>query len=430
MKASRCFIPTLRDTPKDATIASHRLMLRAGMIQQISAGIYAWLPLGLRVLQKIETIVRQEQNRIGAQEMLAPTIQPADLWKESGRYDDYGKEMLRIQDRHAYPLLYGPTAEEVLTLLVRTHIKSYKELPQCLYNIQWKFRDEVRPRYGIMRGREFLMKDAYSFDLTPEKARECYGNMFRSYMRTFRRLGIKAIPVRAETGPIGGDLSHEFHIVSQTGEGDLYYDKKLDQMTLESMDDFQDIYAMADDHHNPETCPLDPAQLRTSKGIEVGHIFYFGTKYSRAMNAFVTNDQGQSVPIEMGSYGIGLSRMVGALIEVFHDDKGIRWPMGVAPYSVAIIGIGPNNAGPAEHFYTQCLDATIDAFLYDKDDSVGVALSNMDLLGFPYQVIFGKAFQKDGQVEIKHRQDGTIQHMTTDQALSWLQQHCKENIAL
>ena len=430
MKASLSFLPTLRNTPKDAHIASHRLMLRAGMIQQVCSGIYAWLPLGLRTLQKIETIVRQEQNRIGAQEMLAPTVQPADLWKESGRYDGYGKEMLRIQDRHDNHLLYGPTAEEVLTLLFRSHIKSYKELPQCLYNIQWKFRDEVRPRFGVMRGREFLMKDAYSFDLTPEKARECYGRIFHAYMRTFRRLGVKVIPVRADTGPIGGDLSHEFHIVAQTGESDLYYNKKLDESTHEYIEDFQDIYAMADDRYAPDTCPLDPDQLRATKGIEVGHIFYFGTKYSRAMGAFVTNDKGQSVPVEMGSYGIGLSRMVGALIEAFHDEKGIQWPISIAPYSVAIMGIGQKNAQKAEHFYHQCIDHKINTFLYDKEDSVGASLSTLDLLGFPYQVIFGKMFQESGQVEIKNRQSNTTQYMPLDQALSFLQEQCKENIIL
>ena len=430
MRASRHFMAILRDTPKEATIASHRLMLRAGMIQQVASGIYAWLPLGLRTLQKIAAIARQEQNRIGAQEMLAPTVQPSSLWQESGRYDDYGKELLRFQDRHKNELLYGPTAEEVLTLLFRAHIKSYKDLPQCLYNIQWKFRDEVRPRYGVMRGREFLMKDAYSFDLTAEKAQESYSKMFHAYMRTFQRLGVRAIPVRAETGPIGGDLSHEFHIVAPTGESDLYYDKRLDQNIPESMEDFEDIYAMADDRHNPDTCPLSPDQLRTSKGIEVGHIFSFGTKYSQAMGAHVTNEKGQSVPVEMGSYGIGISRLVGGLIEVFHDNKGIRWPISIAPYSVAIIGLGQDNKQQAEHLYNQCMDSGLDAFLYDRDDSVGVSLSNLDLMGFPYQVILGNTFQKDHQVEIKNRSQDSTQYMPLDKAVAWLQEQCKENIIL
>jgi prolyl-tRNA synthetase len=430
MKASLCFLPTMRNTPKDAHTTSHQFMLRAGMIQQVTAGIYAWLPLGLRTLQKIETIVRQEQNGIGAQEMLAPTIQPATLWHESGRYNDYGKEMLRIQDRHQHPLLYGPTAEEVLTLLFRTHIKSYKELPQCLYNIQWKFRDEVRPRYGVMRGREFLMKDAYSFDLTPDLAKTSYKNMFHAYIRTFRRLGVRAIPVRADTGPIGGDLSHEFHIVAPTGESTLYYDVKLDHSQHENMDDFENIYAMADGQHIPEKCPIPPDQLRTVKGIEVGHIFYFGTKYSQAMGALVTNEKGDAVPVEMGSYGIGISRMVGALIEALHDHKGIQWPISIAPYSVALIGIGEENNEQAKAFYHQCIHHQIDAFLYDKDDSVGVSLANLDLLGFPFQIIFGRAFQDSAQVEIKDRQNNTTQHMPLNQALGWLQKQCKENIML
>jgi prolyl-tRNA synthetase len=430
MKASRHFMATLRDNPSDASIASHRLMLRSGMIQQIVSGIYAWLPLGLRTMRKIETIVRQEQNRIGAQEMLAPTIQPINLWQESGRYDDYGKELLRVQDRHDNTLLYGPTAEEVMTDLFRTHIKSYKDVPQCLYNIQWKFRDEMRPRYGVMRGREFLMKDAYSFDMTKEQSIACYARMFNSYMRVFERLNVKAIPVRAETGPIGGDFSHEFHIVAPTGESDLFYDAKIHNNTFDQLNDFDTLYAMADGRHNPDTCPVADADLHHSKGIEVGHIFYFGTKYSRAMNAVVTNDKGHDVPVEMGSYGIGISRLVAGLIEVFHDDKGIQWPVSIAPYSVAILGIGKDNAHHADRFYTQCTTRALDAFLYDRPDSPGASLSTMDLMGFPYQVIFGKSFASDGQVEVKTRHTNAVCHMSVDSAMTFVTEQCKENIIL
>ena len=344
MRLSRYFLPTLKEDPKEAQIVSHRLMLRAGMIQQSSAGIYSWLPMGFKVMKKIEQIVREEQNRAGALEILMPTLQPADLWRESGRYDDYGKEMLRITDRHERDMLYGPTNEEQVTDIFRSHVKSYKNLPLNLYHIQWKFRDEVRPRFGIMRGREFLMKDAYSFDLDYEGAKTAYNNMFVAYLKTFARLGVKAIPLRAATGPIGGDLSHEFIVLADTGESEVFYHKDI--LTLETpseasytaeelqgiVDKWTSYYAAADDMHDPATCDIDDADLVTRRGIEVGHIFHFGDKYSKAMGATVAGPEGKDVTVSMGSYGIGVSRLVGGIIEASHDDAGIIWPESVAPF--------------------------------------------------------------------------------------------------
>ncbi len=433
MRASASFLALLRDNPQESHIASHQWMLRSGMIQQITSGIYAWLPLGLRVLNNISEIVRQEQNRIGAQEALAPTLQPASLWKQSGRYADYGKEMLRIVDRHDHDLLYGPTAEEVFTLLFRTHIHSYKQLPQCLYNIQWKFRDEIRPRFGVMRGREFLMKDAYSFDLTADGAKATYAQMFQSYMRIFHRLGLTAIPVRASTGPIGGDLSHEFHIVADTGESEIFYDAALDSPMSgggirERMSDFNGFYACADDQHKPEACPLSGEQLRTKRGIEVGHIFYFGTKYSEPLDAFVMDQKGNRVPVEMGSYGVGVSRLVGALIEANHDEKGIKWPISVAPFAVAIAGLSKGTEDMAETLYQSLLNQGVTAFMMDLDQSAGKKFADMDMMGFPYHILIGSKWLSQGLLDIKIRATGEIISCTPTDALSWMMDRCAPEV--
>ena len=358
MRLSQYFLPLLRENPSEAQIVSHRLMLRAGMIRQSSAGIYSWLPLGLRVLKRVEQIVREEQDRSGAQEILMPTIQPAELWRESGRYDDYGKEMLRIRDRHDREMLYGPTNEEQVTAIVRDAIKSYRDLPKNLYHIQWKFRDEVRPRFGVMRGREFLMKDDYSFDLDQAGARHSYNKMFVAYLRTFARMGLKAIPMRADTGPIGGDLSHEFQILADTGESEVYVDRDFLDLNFENpdvnyddvqhvqtiVDYFTSLYAATDEIHKSETCPVHPEKLVRARGIEVGQTFYFGTKYSKPMGAVVAGPNGEEVPLEMGSYGIGVSRLVGALIEANHDDAGIIWPESVAPFRVGLINLRSGDA--------------------------------------------------------------------------------------
>ena len=356
MRLSSYFLPTLKETPNDAQIASHRLMLRAGMIKQSAAGIYSWLPLGHRVLQKIIQIVREEQDKAGAQELLMPTIQSAELWHESGRYDDYGKEMLRITDRHKRELLYGPTNEELITDIFRSSIRSYRDLPLNLYHIQWKFRDEIRPRFGVMRGREFLMKDAYSFDLTKEDSDKAYQTMFVAYLRTFARMGLRAIPMRADPGAIGGNQSHshEFHVLAETGESDVYYDKAFDNFTLQDMADadletankLQSLYAAAEEEHDPDNMPIGHDDVQTGKGIEVGHIFQFGTKYSEPMGATVTTPDGDQVPVEMGSYGVGVSRLVGAIIEANHDDNGIIWPESVAPFKVVIINMRTNGCTP------------------------------------------------------------------------------------
>ena len=356
MRLSQYFLPVLRENPKEAEIVSHRLMLRAGMVQQASAGIYSWLPLGFRVLKKIEQIVREEQNAALAQEVLMPTIQSADLWRESGRYDDYGKEMLRITDRHQRDMLYGPTNEELITDIFRTHVRSYRDLPLNLYHIQWKFRDEVRPRFGVMRGREFLMKDAYSFDTDFEAARAAYNRMFVAYLKTFARMGLTAIPMAADSGPIGGDLSHEFIILADTGESEVFYHRDWEELTWQDQDvdyagDLQPIvdrwtntYAATEEMHDPADCPVAGDDLRRRRGIEVGHIFHFGTKYSAPLGARVATSDGHEVDVFMGSYGIGVSRLVGAVIEASHDDDGIIWPAAVAPFQVGVVNLKADDA--------------------------------------------------------------------------------------
>lgn len=432
MRLSKHFIPTMKENPSEAQIVSHRLMLRAGMIRQSSAGIYIWLPTGLRVLNKIADIVREEQNRAGAIELLMPTIQPAELWQESGRYDAYGKEMLRITDRHDRDMLFGPTNEEMITDLFKNNVKSYKDLPLNLYHIQWKFRDEVRPRFGIMRGREFLMKDNYSFDLDFEAAKESYNKMYVAYLRTFARLGLVAIPVRADAGAIGGDLSHEFQILAETGESTLHYDKAIEDFDLSSLtgdiDDetvakLQGLYAMEEEKHDEGNCPVDAADLKTAKGIEVGHIFYFGTKYSASMGARVAGQDGKEVDVEMGSYGIGVSRLVGALIEANHDDNGIMWPESVAPYKVGLINLrfkDENCTNACDTLYEKMENAGIEVLYDDRDAGAGAKFANMDLIGVPWQVVVGPKGLEKGVLELKNRRTGERVELSEEELLAKL----------
>jgi len=435
MRLSAFFLPTLKETPTEAQIVSHRLMLRAGMIRQTSAGIYAWLPLGHRVLKKIEQIVREEQDAAGAQELLMPTIQSAELWRESGRYDDYGKEMLRITDRHDREMLFGPTNEEMITDIFRHFVKSYRQLPLNLYHIQWKFRDEIRPRFGVMRGREFLMKDAYSFDISPEAAKRSYQAMFLAYLRTFARLGLKAIPMRADTGPIGGDLSHEFIILAETGESGVFCHKDwLGLDVLADAPDYKDdlqpffdkytsIYAATDEKHDDATCPVPADQLESARGIEVGHIFNFGTKYSKAMNAAVAGPNGEPVFVEMGSYGIGVSRLVGAIIEASHDDNGIIWPDSVAPFKVGLVNLKPGDAETdrvCEELYFKLRGADVDVLYDDRDERPGVKFADMDLIGLPWQLVVGPRGLKNGVVELKRRATGEREELSADSALAKL----------
>ncbi len=433
MRLSRGFIPTLKETPNEAQIASHRLMLRAGLVRQTSAGIYAWLPLGLRVLRNIERLVREEQDRAGAQEILMPTIQPADLWRESGRYDDYGAEMLRIKDRHDRDMLYGPTNEEMVTDLFRQAVKSYKELPQILYHIQWKFRDEVRPRFGVMRGREFLMKDAYSFDLDHAGAVASYRKMMLAYMRTFQRMGLKAIPMEADTGPIGGDLSHEFIILAPTGESQVYYDAAFEEIDYlsagaggfshESPEDLERFfkemtthYAATDEKHDLGRWEQVAAK-REGRGIEVGHIFYFGTKYTKSMNATVAGPDGKPMHPEMGSYGIGVSRLVGAVIEASHDDNGIVWPDSIAPFKAAILNLKVGDAA-CDAMCEQLYAAFGGNALYDdRTDRAGAKFADADLMGHPWQIVVGPRGAAAGKVELKRRATGERVEVSVEEAL-------------
>ena len=427
MHLSAYFLPTLKETPAEAQIVSHRLMLRAGMIRQSSAGIYSWLPLGLRVLQNIIRIVREEQDAAGCQEILMPTIQPAELWEESGRYDGYGKEMLRITDRHEREMLYGPTNEELITDIFRHLIKSYRDLPKNLYQIQWKFRDEIRPRFGVMRGREFLMKDNYSFDLDFDGAKRSYDNMYVTYLRTFQRLGLTAIPVRADPGAIGGDLSHEFQILAETGESEIFYDATFDELRAKGeqpdIETLRSLYAATDDEHDPAACPLPDDRLRTARGIEVGHIFYFGTKYSAPMGAVVTGADGESITVEMGSYGIGISRLAGAIIEASHDDAGMIWPESVAPFKVGLINlrVGDKDCdGVCSDLYAKLRRAGVEVLYDDRDERPGVKFATMDLIGLPYQLIVGPRGVKQGVVELKRRQGGEAEELSAESALARL----------
>jgi prolyl-tRNA synthetase len=433
MRLSHGFVPTLKETPAEAQIASHRLMLRAGLVRQTSAGIYAWLPLGLRVLRNIERIVREEQDAVGAQELLMPTIQPAELWKESGRYEDYGKEMLRIRDRHDREMLYGPTNEEMITDLLRQSVKSYRELPQILYHIQWKFRDEVRPRFGVMRGREFLMKDAYSVDLDYAGAVVSYRKMMLAYMRTFQRLGLKAIPMVADTGPIGGDLSHEFIILAPTGESQVYYDAAFEEIDYssgaishESAEDLQRFfeqmtthYAATDEKHDPNAwAEVATERRREGRGIEVGHIFYFGTKYSEPMGFKVAGPDGKPVAPEMGSYGVGVSRLVGAVIEASHDADGIIWPDSVAPFKAALLNLKRGDAACdriCEGIYGKLGG---DVLYDDREDRAGVKFADADLMGHPWQIVVGPRGAAAGKVELKRRATGQREELPIGDALA------------
>ena len=434
MRLSRYFMPTLREAPSDAQIVSHQLMLRAGMIRQEAAGIYAWLPLGLKVLRKIEQIVREEMDRAGAVEVLMPTLQLADLWRESGRYDDYGEEMLRIKDRHERDLLYGPTAEEVITDIFRAYVKSYRDLPKNLYNIQWKFRDERRPRFGVMRGREFLMKDAYSFDIDEAAARRAYNRMFLAYLNIYARLGLQAIPVRADTGPIGGDLSHEFIILAETGESEVFAHRDLVEMGAPGPDldwegDLQPLveqrtrlYAASDEMHDQARFEAEaPADKRMSaRGIEVGHIFYFGDKYSKPMKAFVAGPDGAERPVQMGSYGVGVSRLVGAIIEASHDGAGIIWPDSVAPFGAAVVNLRVGDAAVdavAEQAYRALAAAGQEPLLDDRDERPGAKFASLDLVGVPWQLIVGPKGVADGVVEIKRRATGERQTLPLEAAI-------------
>jgi prolyl-tRNA synthetase len=436
MRLTNYFLPVLKESPSDAEIVSHRLMMRAGMISQSSSGIYSWLPLGLRVLKKIKNIVREEQDAAGVNEILMPTIQPADLWKESGRYEDYGKEMLRINDRQDREMLYGPTNEEQVTDIFRRSIKSYKELPQLLYHIQWKFRDELRPRFGVMRGREFLMKDAYSFDLDKQQSEISYNKFFVCYLKTFQRLELKAIPMSAETGPIGGDLSHEFIIISKTGESDIYFDSKLLEQENELfninysedlsglINSYKALYAVSDDKFNQDDFDKNVLKKNQtkSKGIEVGHIFSFGTKYSETMKANVLNKDGKQATVFMGSYGIGISRLVGAIIESSNDEKGIIWPKSVSPYDIGIINLKQKDndiTSISDDVYEKLLSAGFDVLYDDKTDNPGVKFSRMDLIGLPYQVIVGNKSKSDSILEVKNRKTGDISEVNIENITSF-----------
>jgi prolyl-tRNA synthetase len=438
MRWSRAFLPVLKESPADAQIVSHKLMLRAGLVRQTAAGIYAWLPLGFRVLKKIEQIVREEQDRAGAQEMLMPTLQSADLWRESGRYDAYGPEMLRLRDRHDREMLYGPTNEEMITMLFRDDVKSYRDLPRTLYHIQWKFRDEVRPRFGVMRGREFLMKDAYSFDLDEAGARQSYYTQMLAYLRTFQRMGIQAVPMKAASGPIGGDLSHEFIVLAPTGESEVFYDsayetfdwhqadlKYGDEAGLQGLfDRVNSTYAATDETHDVakwEVVPKD--KQRTGRGIEVGHIFYFGDKYSAAMGLKVSGRDGTPVNPMMGSYGVGVSRLVGAIIEASHDEAGIIWPEPVAPWRVGIVTMRADDeasVSAADTLYEQLTNAGIETLYDDRDERGGVKLGSMDLIGLPWQVIIGPRGIASGTVELKRRSTGKREELSIESAVARL----------
>ena len=436
MRSSQFFLPTLKENPAEAQIVSHRLMLRAGMIRQASAGIYSWLPLGFKVLKKVERIVREEQDSAGCQEVLMPTIQSAELWRESGRYDAYGKEMLRFKDRHEREMLYGPTNEEQITQIFRDSIKSYRYLPKMLYHIQWKFRDEVRPRFGVMRGREFLMKDAYSFDMDYEGARRSYNKFFVAYLRTFARMGMRAIPMEADTGPIGGNLSHEFIVLADTGESQVYCNREFLEFNVLSkninygdaaevekvVNHFTSLYARTDEKHDASLFESQVPEARryVGRGIEVGHIFYFGTKYSEPLKAQVQDKDGNPVTVHMGSYGIGVSRMPAAIIEASHDDNGIIWPEEVAPFKVGLINLKIDDAATTklcEDIYAKLLNAGVEVLYDDRDERAGAKFAEMDLIGLPWQLVVGPRGAAKGQVEVKNRKTGEKVELGVDAAL-------------
>lgn len=438
MRMSRYFLPILKENPADAQIVSHRLMLRAGMIKQAASGIYSWLPMGFKVLRKLENIVHEEQIRAGHDPMLMPTLQSADLWRESGRYDDYGKEMLRITDRHGRDMLYGPTNEELITDIFRGAVNSYKDLPKTLYHIQWKFRDEVRPRFGVMRGREFLMKDGYNFDIDKLAAMHAYNRHLVSYLRTYERMGLKAIPMRADSGPIGGDDTHEFLVLAETGESEVFYDSNILDLTLgdrevdyDNWDQCADImqewttpYARTDETHDEAKFNEVPEDRRkVSRGIEVGQIFYFGTKYSEAMGANVVNSEGKQAPVHMGSHGIGVSRLIGAIIEASYDDNGIIWPEGVTPFGVGIVNLKQGDAeadAACEALYKSATALGLDPIYDDRKERAGGKFATMDLIGIPWRITVGPRGLKNGVVELTSRKTGVSEKMTPELALEEL----------
>ncbi|GHE90100.1 proline--tRNA ligase [Aliiroseovarius zhejiangensis] len=436
MRLSRYFLPVLKETPSEAQIVSHRYMLRAGMIKQQSAGIYSWLPLGFKVLRKIENIVHEEQIRAGHIPMQMPTIQSADLWRESGRYDGYGEEMLRMKDRHGRDMLFSPTAEEMVTDIFRAHVNSYKDLPLTLYQIQWKFRDEIRPRFGVMRGREFYMKDGYNFDLTKEDALHAYNRHLVSYLRTYERMGLQAIPMRADSGPIGGDYTHEFLVLAETGESEVFYDSEVTDLTFGDrdidydnvaqcqgvMDEFTSRYARTDETHDTaafEKVPED--RRRVARGIEVGQIFYFGTTYSDKLGATVVDKDQNQVPVHMGSHGIGVSRLLGAIIEASHDDKGIIWPEGVTPFHCGIVNLKQGDAeadAACEALYQHLTNAGLEPLYDDRNERAGGKFATMDLIGLPWRITVGPRGLKNGVVELTCRRTGDSEELTTDAAVA------------
>ena len=436
MRLSRYFLPVLKETPSEAKIVSHRLMLRAGMIKQASAGIYSWLPLGLKVLKNIENIVHEEQARAGHIPIMMPTLQSADLWRESGRYDDYGEEMLRMKDRHDRDMLFTPTAEELVTDIFRAHVNSYKDLPLTLYQIQWKFRDEIRPRFGVMRGREFFMKDGYNFDLTKEDALHSYNRHLVSYLRTYERMGLQAIPMRADSGPIGGDDTHEFLVLAETGESEVFYDSEVTDLNFGDRDvdyddhaqcqavleEFTSRYARTDETHDAALFDKVPEdRRRVARGIEVGQIFYFGTKYSDALGATVSDHNGKPVPVHMGSHGIGVSRLLGAIIEASHDDKGIIWPEGVTPFHVGIVNLRQGDEGTdkvCEDLYNAMKSAGLDPLYDDRKERAGAKFATMDLIGLPWRITVGPRGVKNGVVELTNRRTGDSEEMPADAAVA------------
>ncbi|MFP7571329.1 proline--tRNA ligase [Marivita sp. S2033] len=435
MRLSRYFLPVLKETPSEAQIVSHRLMLRAGMIKQASAGIYSWLPMGYKVLRNIENIVHQEQARAGHLAMLMPTIQSADLWRESGRYDAYGEEMLRIKDRGGRDMLFTPTAEELITDIFRAHVSSYKDLPLTLYQIQWKFRDEIRPRFGVMRGREFLMKDGYNFDLTKEDALHAYNRHLVSYLRTYERMGLQAIPMRADSGPIGGDDTHEFLVLAETGESEVFYDSEITDLKFGDrqidyddkaqcqavLDEFTSRYARTDETHDEaEFAKVPEDRRRTARGIEVGQIFYFGTKYSDAMGATVADAEGNRVPVHMGSHGIGVSRLLGAIIEASHDDKGIIWPEGVTPFHCGIVNLKQGDAeadAACQSLYDSLIALGLDPLYDDRNERAGAKFATMDLIGLPWRITVGPRGLKNGVVELTSRRTGESEELAPETAI-------------
>lgn len=435
MRLSRYFLPALKEDPAEATVASHRLMLRAGMIKQSSSGIYSWLPLGFRALGKIEGIVHEEQIRAGHIPMLMPTLQSADLWRESGRYEDFGEEMLRLEDRHGHKMLYGPTNEELITDIFRSHVHSYKDLPLTLYHIQWKFRDEMRPRFGVMRGREFYMKDGYNFDVDRESAMHAYNRHMASYLRTYERMGLQAIPMRADSGPIGGEDTHEFLVLAETGESGVFYDSEVESLRLgdreidfDSPEECAEIarrwttpYARTDETHDPELFKSIPEERRReSRGIEVGQIFYFGTKYSEPMGAVVVNEAGERVPVHMGSHGIGVSRLVGAIIEASHDERGIVWPEGVAPFHCGIVNLrqGGETDAVCERLYGDLVSAGLDPLYDDTEERPGSKFATMDLIGLPWRITVGPKGLESGSVELVERRSGESESMSPEASVA------------